>query len=162
MLKIGIEAEKYTTEDLRKDPLQLLFKAYVKGNRIVFEDDDAYKKALQIFSKMESGDENILKEWQQYREWTVEELKHLYSRLGVVFDEFVWESDYNRTNADTLLNILEEKNLLSIDENNRKVVTIGDKKIPLIKSDNSTLYLTRDLMALCDRKYVNDSPNPAY
>ncbi|KAK6620845.1 hypothetical protein RUM43_011141 [Polyplax serrata] len=152
VLQIGIEAEKYTTEDLRKDPLQLLFKAYVKGNRIVFEDDDAYKKARQIFSKMESGDENILKEWQQYKEWSVEELKQLYSRLGVVFDEFVWESDYNRTNADTLLNILEEKNLLSVDENSRKVVTIGNKKIPLIKSDNSTLYLTRDLMALCDRK----------
>ena len=128
-----------------------MFKAYVKGNQLSKLDQDAYEKAKKNFYLLERQDEKLIQLWDKYRMWTLEELNATYKRLGVEFDSFSWESDYRRSHADNVLKLLEEKGILSTDEFQKKVAVIDDKVIPLIKSDNTTLYICRDLMAVLDR-----------
>lgn len=53
---------------------------------------------------------------------------------------------------------LEQLNIIKSDESGRKVVTINNHDVTILKSDNSTLYLSRDVAALLDRykKYKFD------
>lgn len=48
------------------------------------------------------------------------------------------------------------KNVLFADADGKKVVQVGDRRVPIVKSDGSTLYLTRDVAAVLDRKQRYD------
>lgn len=152
IIQIGIEHLNYSLEDLKKDPITLMYQAYVKGNELAEKDKEVYNKAKAVFNDLEQRREETINAWNQYREWTTEELSKMYKRLGIKFDEYSWESHYNRENAEEVLKLFEKQGTLSVDEKGRKVVKVGDKVIPLIKSDDTTLYLIRDLMAVLDRK----------
>lgn len=43
---------------------------------------------------MENGELPDLEAWQKYREYTVNEMEHVYGRLGVKFDAFEWVSTF--------------------------------------------------------------------
>jgi arginyl-tRNA synthetase len=83
----------------------------------------------------------------------VTELRQTYARLGVKFDEFHWESQYGIKELTDVLSILEKTGHLFIKPGEgTKVVRLNDQRtVTLIKSDGSSLYLTRDLAAAIDR-----------
>ncbi len=111
---------------------------------------DDYGRAW--FKKLEDNDSEALKYWEWFKNESIKEFQKTYDLLGVnQFDSYEGES-YYKDKMDDVISKLEEKNLLSISDG-ATIVDFGDETPALIKrSDGATLYITRDLAALFDRK----------
>lgn len=150
-LKVGIELEKLSDEDIKKSPLECLFKAYVTAN--TSPDTSVADRARKIFEVMENGeDERVTQQWEQIKQYTMDELKRMYERLNVVFDVYEFESMYRRNESDKVIAQLREKNLLVKENDGKLIVNVGDRRVPIVKSDSTTLYLTRDIAAILERQ----------
>lgn len=151
LLKVGIDVLNLSDEEISKNPIQSLFKAYVKANSLAEVNPGIAEKARSIFRDLENGESTFLDKWKVYRQYTVDELKVIYQRLGVEFDKYDWESMYGQKEIQSVLRLLEEFKLLKEEIDGRKIVEIGDRRVPIVKSDGTTLYLTRDIAAGIDR-----------
>lgn len=150
-LTLGMDMANITDEQMKKNPIQHLFKAYVEANRLGETNDNVSMQARNIFLDLENGKCDNLGKWNTYRVYTVEELKKIYQRLGIHFDEYCWESDYRKTTIEPFLNDLLQKNILCTDEDGKVIMKFNNRNVPVIKSDGTTLYLARDIAALNDR-----------
>lgn len=149
--KVGIEMEGLTDEQIKKNPLECLFKAYVTAN--ISTDPDVAERARKVFEKMENNeDKSVIDQWEQIKSYTMDELKVMYERLNVVFDAYEFESMYRRNEVENVIAQLSEKNLITKEDDGRLVVNVGDRRVPIVKSDSTTLYLTRDIAAFLERK----------
>uniref|UniRef100_A0A1I8NHV0 Probable arginine--tRNA ligase, mitochondrial n=1 Tax=Musca domestica TaxID=7370 RepID=A0A1I8NHV0_MUSDO len=153
LLQVGVELLQATDEQIQNAPIETLYKAYVMANKEAINDPTIADKAREYFRQLESGNQSpeVIKQWQKYREYTINELQTVYQRLGVSFDIYDWESLYSQKHITAVLQALELKNLLLPEKDGRKVVEVDNRRVPVIKSDGSTLYLTRDIAALLDR-----------
>lgn len=152
-LKLGMEMSGLSDEEVAKDPIKHLFQAYVAANRKAESDADFAAKAREVFCQMENGDLPDLAAWQQYRKYTVNEMEHLYGRLGVKFDIYAWESDYRKVNISRHLDKMRESGFLQKESDGKESFVLDEtSRRPLLKSDGSTLYLTRDVAAVIDRQ----------
>lgn len=140
-------------DEIAKDPIKHLFNAYVQANRKAEEDPDFAAKARQVFHQMENGDLPDLDAWRQYRTYTVNEMERVYGRLGVKFDVYAWESDYKKANILECLEEIRNKGFLQTETNGKESFVLDNNtRCPFLKSDGSTLYLTRDVAAIIDRQ----------
>lgn len=153
LLQVGVEMLQITDEEMQRSPIETLYKAYVKANLEASKDEAVSEKARKYFTKLETGQlsSEMMQQWQTYRDYTIEELKHVYQRVGVSFDVYDWESQYSQKHITQVLNELSSNNLIFPEKDGRKVVLVDGRRVPIIKSDGTTLYLVRDIAALLDR-----------
>lgn len=152
LLKIGMDAAALSEAEVKANPIKHLFEAYVAANKMAEADTTIREKAREVFCNLENGESADLEEWSAYREYTVDELTTVYERLGIRFDEYEWESQYSRQKIGDCLALMREKDLLQLDDEGKQIVEIGDANVTLLKSDGSTMYLTRDVAAVIDRQ----------
>lgn len=151
LLKIGMESSGLTANEIKSNPITHLFNAYVKANQMAASDPSVSERARNIFCQLENDRTTDLSDWMEYRKYTVDELQRLYRRLGIEFDEYAWESDYRKPNISKLVDLMNSKNLLKTTIDGKSVIEAYDKSYPMLKSDGTTLYLTRDVAAIFDR-----------
>ncbi|XP_066984203.1 probable arginine--tRNA ligase, mitochondrial isoform X2 [Macrobrachium rosenbergii] len=152
MLKYGYDACNMNEKDLEDDAIRKLYEVYVWANKTAEEDPCVLVKAQEIFSKMEQGDEEVLKAWNLFRKVSIEDLICVYSRLNVKFDEYHGESMYSADECQESLEMMEGKGLLESLEDGRKVFCLTpNNKITVVKSDGSSIYLSRDIAGAVDR-----------
>ncbi|XP_072532883.1 probable arginine--tRNA ligase, mitochondrial [Salminus brasiliensis] len=143
-------------EKLRENALQHLFEVYVQVNREAQHDDSVRLAAAEFFRQLEQHDEQALSLWKQFREITVEEYQKIYERLGVSFDHYSGESFHQRQSLEVLKD-LRSQGLLKTTEKGTGVIdlsTEGDLSsyATVVRSDGTSLYITRDVAAALDRK----------
>ncbi len=134
-----------------------LMELYVKFHKEAEVDDSLNDEARAWFVKMEQGDEEALSIWQWFKDISLVEYKRTYELLGMEFDHYTGESFY-RDKTDEIINLLDEKGLLTTSEG-AKIVDLEkyDMAPALIqKKDGSTIYATRDLAAIYYRKRTYD------
>ncbi|MEK6811981.1 MAG: arginine--tRNA ligase, partial [Nanoarchaeota archaeon] len=147
--------EKYGSEKkLDKDPIEHLYNVYVKANK---KSDE--KNFRELFKKLEDGDRKSLLLWKLFRGFSLEEYKKIYKTLGIKFDVFEAESEYNKK-AKVVQQDLQKTGLLKKSEGalviDLEKYNLGTSLIE--KTDGTTLYSTRDLAAATERykKYKFD------
>lgn len=150
-IRVGVNKLNFTEDDIKQNPTQLLYESYVHANQLAESDPKISELARDYFAKLESGSEADLQVWRSYIDYTISDLQATYDRLGVRFDEYNYESMYNVTHIQGVLEALSSKKLLNVDTDGKINVNVNDRNICLIKSDGTTLYLTRDLAAAIDR-----------
>ncbi|XP_073967397.1 arginyl-tRNA synthetase, mitochondrial isoform X2 [Choristoneura fumiferana] len=150
LLQYGLKAKQLNVDDLRTSPIEKFYEAYVYANKLASTDKNVQQEARNYFADIEQGKKD-LESWKCIREVTVQELEQVYKRLGIQFDDYHWESDYNGKSIEGLMKELEQKKIIQTDEEGKKVAKLGDKSVAVMKSDNSTLYMSRDIAALLDR-----------
>ncbi|EDW51371.1 GM21064 [Drosophila sechellia] len=129
-----------------------LYKSYVAANQAAEQRPEIAQQARDLFAALEGGtDRAMAKQWQQYRKYTIEDLSKVYNRLGVHFDSYEWESQYSQQQIQDVLDKLRSAGLLQPEHDGREIVVVDGRRIPVIKSDGSTLYLARDIAALLER-----------
>lgn len=157
LIQLGVDMMDIGEDEMKKSPIKTLYTAYITANKQAETDSSVLERAREIFNNLETGTEVTNEQWKVFKRYTVEELKQTYSRIGIAFDEYHWESMYNAKNIEKVVLLMEKMQLLTIDEQSRKVVSLSNgKSIPVIKSDGSTLYITRDIAAAIDRFEKNN------
>lgn len=131
---------------------------YVKVNDLAEKDESIRSRSLSFFSSMERGDPTALQTWSSLRRISVSELDQIYSRLDVDFDLNEGESKYGARTEVFKQRLLAQGLLVPSDKPGMEgtlVLNLPDaspssssgRAVPLFKSDSSSLYLTRDIMA---------------
>ncbi|XP_041716755.1 probable arginine--tRNA ligase, mitochondrial isoform X1 [Coregonus clupeaformis] len=143
-------------EKLKKNPLQHLFDVYVQVNKEAENNEVIGQAAREFFRQLEQQEQQALLLWKQFREITVEEYQQVYKRLGVHFDIYSGES-FHQQQAQEVVQRLQRLGLLKTTEKGTSVVDLssaGDMSSysTVLRSDGTSLYITRDLAAAIDRK----------
>lgn len=148
---LGLDQMKVDT--VNNLTIESLHKAYILAHQMAKKDLSIHEKAKSIFNDLECGaftlDTNHL--WNKFRSITIKELEIIYKRLGIVFDEYDWESKYSVDKIQDVLKKLNEIGLLRHKEDGSTVLDFYNQEITILKNDNSTLYLTRDIAAALRR-----------
>ncbi|VVC92264.1 probable arginine--tRNA ligase, mitochondrial [Leptidea sinapis] len=150
LLQYGLKLKNIDVNTLKNNPLQTLYNIYVEANKLAEKDKNIQIDAVKYFAEIESGKMD-LQNWKQIKEITVKELEKLYLRLRIKFDLFEWESDYNSQAIRHIIKELEDANIVTTHESGKKIAYVNNRKVTLVKSDDSSLYLTRDIAALLNR-----------
>ncbi|XP_049445193.1 probable arginine--tRNA ligase, mitochondrial [Epinephelus fuscoguttatus] len=143
-------------EKLKQNPLQHLFEVYVRVNKEAEDNEDMKQAARDFFRQLEQHESEAVSLWQQFREITVDEYQHIYKRLGIHFDIYSGES-FHQDQAQEVVQQLQSQGLLKTSERETGVVDLspaGDMSsvCTVLRSDGTSLYITRDLAAAIDRK----------
>src|SRR3989344_1557145 len=125
-----------------------LLALYVRFHDEVGSDTSLEDQAREAFKKIEGGDTKLRAFWKEVVHITVEALERLYERLHVSFDYTHGESFYE----DKMQPIIEEgkkKRVFAEGEEGALVVRFPEESqlspAIVLKADDATIYLTRDL-----------------
>jgi arginyl-tRNA synthetase len=137
------------------NPIRDLYTLYVRFHEVAKDDPTFEQQGRDEFRKLEQGDNGSLALWQRFVDYSMQDFNRVYGLLGVEFDHLTGESFY-RDKMDAVIRELDEKHLLSQSEGATIVDLSAYDLTPCLirKSDESTLYATRDLAALLYRRQV--------
>ncbi|KAG8444783.1 hypothetical protein GDO86_009814 [Hymenochirus boettgeri] len=153
---LGAGFSKFGSEEkLVANPLQHLFEVYVKVNQAAEKDEDVKLSAQAFLRRMEGGDPDALSLWKNFRDLSIQEYAKVYERLAVRFDDYSGESFY-KEKSDDVVKQLERTGILQITDNGAAVVDLSEEINPsafstVMRSDGTSLYITRDVAAAIDR-----------
>lgn len=136
-----------------KDPIHELKRVYVKFHEEALNNPSLDDLGRYWFKKLEDKDEEAIKFWNQFRNDSLKEFEKTYDLLGInKFDSYEGESSYIDL-MPGVIKQLEDKYLLEESEG-AMVIKLGDDIVPALikRSDGASLYMTRDIAAVIDRK----------
>ena len=129
------------------------------------------QEGQEWFRRLEEGDSNARQLWQWAKDISLVEANQLYQRLGSNFEYILGESEYVGM-VPSLLDSLKDLGLarkegrVSKDGKQRTVVKFGRHNklgdLPFLKSDDTSLYATRDLACLAARNVWFDPAKIIY
>ncbi len=134
-------------------PIMDLYQLYVRYHAAAKEDASLVDRGREEFRKLEQGDKENHDLWLRFIEYSMIDFRRVYKMLNVEFDHYTGEAFY-RDKMDAVIKQLEDKKLLKQSEG-ATIVDLEEFGLPpclIKKSDESTLYATRDLTALLYRK----------
>lgn len=125
---------------------------YVRFSKLADENPALDEEARNWFKKLEEGNEEAIKLWQNLKEISLLELKRIYKRLNVDFDVYSGESFHGKT-IEKVIDECKTKGLAVVSEGALVVKSDNEKEPPclLLKSDGATTYQLRDIAAVIDR-----------
>ena len=139
-------------EQIKADPINELTKLYVLFHDEAKKHPEYEDEAREAFKRLEDGEDEYLELWKWIREESLKESEQIYELLKVSFDSYNGEAYYN-DKMEPVVDELLEKGLL-VDDQGAKIVRLGDDIPPALikRRDGGSLYITRDLAAIFDRK----------
>lgn len=149
-IKLWAKKEDLASMNFNTRSLQEL---YVRFHTEAENHPELEDAAREWFRKMEQGDPEALKILNFCKEITLKDVKKVYERLHVHFDDWSGESFYT-DKMPAVLDDLRKKHLTVISEG-AEMVDLSEYDMPpclLVKSNGSTLYATRDMAAAHWRK----------
>lgn len=144
-------------EEVKASPIQALLKLYVEFHDKAQENPQMEEEAREWFRKLEEGDKEATDLWTFFREVSLEEFSKVYGMLGIQFDSYAGESFYSDKMPE-VIDIIKSKGILK-ESQGAQIVDLEPYGMPpalIVKSDGSTLYITRDLAAAIYRKRTYD------
>lgn len=162
--KLIVAYKKWGSEDeVRENPIAELLKLYVQFHEEAESNLDLEDEARAWFKKLEDGDQEAHALWEWFRNESLKEFMKIYEMLDITFDSFNGEAFYN-DKMDEVIDLLEEKNLLTSDQG-ATIVDLeeyGLNPALIKKKDGATLYITRDLAAAIYRQRTYNFAHSLY
>lgn len=150
-------------EEVKKNPIRELNKLYVKFHEEAEKDPSLNDEGRRIFKELEDGNHKYKEIWKWFRDESILEFKKTYDLLKINdFEVWSGESFYIEPAKDVIKE-LDSKHLLQISEG-ATIIDLGNDMAPALikRTDGATLYITRDLAALLDRKKTYDFEEALY
>lgn len=146
---------KHSNDVLPKNKGKYLGQIYVEANKLIEGDQKIKEEVSKILQDLEERKPEITKLWKETREWSLNEFKEIYSDLDVNFDKYYFESEEDAPSKKIAKELLKNK----IAEESEGAVIVNLESFDLgvaviLKSDGTTLYLTKDL-SLGQKKFVD-------
>lgn len=136
------------SDELEKDPIDELFRLYVKFHHECATMPELEKEGQWYFKRLEDGDLEEKELWLKFKELSLKKFNEIYQRLQVSFDSFEGESFFS-DKMDSTIDKLKALHLLT-ENQGAQIVDLSDKNMPpciILKSDGASIYATRDLTA---------------
>lgn len=119
------------------------------------------QEVKDLFQLWETKDPAFVELWQRTRDWSVADLERIFAEFGSEFDIWFWESEVEDAGRGIVRELLEREiaeisdglPVVKIDEK-LGVQTETYRTMPILRSDGTTLYATKDL-ALTQQKFVD-------
>ena len=130
-----------------------LLKIYIEISKKIEENPELEKQVLELLNKLEKGDKEIRKKFENVVKTCIDGQVSIFSDLGIKYDAFDYESKYLWSKeTEKTLKLLEKTGKLFIDGFNRWVLDqkgygLG-MKIPVFvmtRGDGTSLYPLRDI-----------------
>ena len=162
LLVIGVE--KYGLKD---DSFKSILDVYVKISSDAKTDTSLEQQAFDYLEKVENGNQEMVDKFKTITDKCVKGQMEIYNELDIYFDIFTHESDYVYNHYLTnILNKLDEKGKLRIDENGRNYVDLSGYDIPtkepvlvLTRSNKTSLYPIKDIAYTMHKMDLNSTNN---
>lgn len=138
---------------VKDNPIKELNKLYVRFHEEASTNPSLDDEARRIFKELEEGNAHYKELWTWFREESIKEFMKVYNLLGITdFDSWSGEASYAEKGFE-IIKELESKNLLKESEG-ATIVDLGSDILPAMvkRTDGATLYITRDIAAVLDRK----------
>jgi arginyl-tRNA synthetase len=139
-------------ENLAKDPIGEMERLYKTVNAQSETDETIADAARAETAKLQNGDAENLKIWNQLRAYSQQQFDEMYGRLNIKFDHTLGESFYN----DELAGVVEDLKQKGLAKNSEGAIIVSfddisalaDKPMLIQKRDGSFLYGTTDLATI--------------
>lgn len=144
-------------EQLEADPVDYLYRLYVKFHQLAEEDPTLEDEARAWFKRLEEDDQEAVDYWTRFRRLSLENYALIYDLLGIKFEHIHGESHYNKM-LDDVIELVQKKGIARESEG-ALIVDLEPYGLPpvmLRKKDGATLYITRDIAAAIYRKKTFD------
>ena len=144
-------------QDVIDEPIKTLLSYYTKFHVEVENHPELDDEARATFAKLEHGEKEEVELWQWFRDESLKEFTRVYDMLGISYDSYAGESFYS-DKMPAIVEDLKKKNLL-VESKGAMIVDLepyGLTPAPILKSDGSTLYITRDIACAKYRKDTYD------
>ncbi|NLY87616.1 MAG: arginine--tRNA ligase [Clostridiales bacterium] len=144
-------------EDLVKEPIKTLLSYYTKFHEEAEKDPALDDEAREAFVRLEAGEEEEVKLWEKFREYSLEEFNKVYKMLGITFESYAGESFYS-DKIPAVIEELKSKGLIK-ESQGAQIVDLEEYDLGaamIMKSDGSSLYATRDIATAIYRKNTYD------
>lgn len=140
-------------EEIKKNPIAELKRIYVKFHEEAKLNPELDDEGRKWFKKLDENDEEALRLWKWFKEESLKDFQKTYEVLGIDgFDSWAGEAAY-KDKANEVIDMIISKGITEISDG-ALVVPMGEDKIPALirKNDGTSLYITRDIAAILDRK----------
>jgi arginyl-tRNA synthetase len=137
---------------LETAPIEELERVYVKSYEQSKQDETWLAQARQELVKLQAGDPENRRLWQQFVELSLKEFAHIYNRLDVKFDLMRGESYYNDRLPGVVQALLDQG--LARESEGALVAFLDEEKLPpciVKKTDGGFNYATTDLATIQSR-----------
>lgn len=144
--------------DYEKNPIEELERVYVKFAQESEIHPELEDQARAELKKLQDGDEENYKLWQEFIKVSLDEYNKIYKRMDISFDTYYGESFYHSIMPEVIKELEDKK--IAVEDQGAKVVFFDEKEnlFPCIvqKKDGAFLYSTSDIATV---KYRKDNYN---
>jgi arginyl-tRNA synthetase len=146
--------EKFHKNDTVPDNKgKYLGKIYVEASQKLEENEDYAKEVSEVLQNLENREKAVTELWEKTRLWSLDEFKSIYRDLEVHFDAWFFESEEDEEGKKIAFELLKDgiaersdgAIIVNLEHKNQGVALV-------LKSDGTTLYLTKDL-SLAKKKF---------
>ena len=142
-----------------KDKFNDLLSKYIEITKKIEKNPELEKKVFQLLHKFENKDKKTVQLFKKIVDIAITGQKKIYSSLGIEFDHFDYESQYLEESKNILKRLektgktfVDEHGRLVLDQKNTTLITkMKSPVLVLTRSDNTGLYVTRDLAYTIDK-----------
>lgn len=140
-------------EEPGEDRYRWMTDLYTEADRRYNDDPEAEPQVRALFARWDARDPELVKLWEQTREWSLEGFAQIYKTLGVPFDHYYYESEVEESGKEFVERMI--KMGIARDERPAGAVIVplddlaGTKEkyrvLVVLRSDGTSLYSTKDL-----------------
>jgi arginyl-tRNA synthetase len=149
--------QNYTNQtdipSLPEDRGEFLGQTYARAVAELAEHPEFKPQVQEVMLKLEAGDKQLTKLWQETRQWSLDQFKKIYKELGVDFDVWFYESIEEKEGKKMLPKFLKYN---FIKKSDGAIIADLDKHnlgiLVLLRQDGTVLYGLKDL-ALAFKKF---------
>ena len=136
-------------KEVERAPVEVLAGLYARFHEEMKKDPALEARGREEFRKLETGDKENRELWEWFKEESIKELNKIYKLLDIKFDEWISESFYEKNLPSLIESLL--KNGIAKESEGAVIIPLEKFNLPpalIRKSDEGTLYLTRDIANL--------------
>lgn len=140
-------------EEPGEDRYRWMTDLYTEADRRYNDDPEAEPQVRALFARWDARDPELVKLWEQTRQWSLEGFDQIYKTLGVPFDHYYYESEVEESGKVYVEEMI--KKGIARDERPDGAVIVpldelaGTKEkyrvLVILRSDGTSLYSTKDL-----------------
>lgn len=134
---------------------------YAEADRLLADHPELDAEVRALFARWDGRDPDIVRLWEETRQWSLEGFDQIYERLGVRFDRVYFESEEEEEGKEWVKTMIERG--IAVDErpDGPVIVRIDEilglqkekyRVLVILRSDGTSLYATKDI-PLAIRKY---------